>query len=99
MTIHKLTLKTLSPLHIGDGDELKQDFDFVTHGNSTYRINEDALLLAKESQLRRDERSGRYPVPGKLLGEADFNNAGLFRYILRGTPRSAKPDARVRSVY
>jgi CRISPR-associated protein Csm5 len=97
MTVHKLSLKTLSPLHIGDGDELKQDFDFVTHGSFTYRINEDALLMTKESLLHRDARTGRYPVPGKLLTAADFNNAGLFRYILRGTPRSAKTDARVRS--
>ena len=97
MTVYQLTLKTLSPLHIGDGDELKQDFDFVTRGNLTYRINEDALLLAKESLLRRDERSGRYPVPGKLLSEPDFDNATFFRYVLRGTPRSAKTDARVRS--
>jgi len=97
MTVHKLSLKTLSPLHIGDGDELKQDFDFVTHGNLTYRINEDALLMAKESLLRRDERTGRYPVPGKLLTEADFDDVSLFRYVLRGTPRSAKTDARVRS--
>jgi len=48
MSVHQLILKTLSPLHIGDGDELKQDFDFVTHGNLTWRINEDALLMAKE---------------------------------------------------
>jgi CRISPR-associated protein Csm5 len=96
MTVYTLTLRTLSPLHIGDGDELKQDFDFVTHANRTWRINEDVLLHAKENLLRPD-RAGHYPAPGKLLSETDYESATFFRYVLKGTPRSAKTDARVKS--
>ena len=96
MTVYKLTLKTLSPLHIGDGDELKQDFDFVARGNRTYRINEDALLTAKENILRPG-RDGRYPIPGKLIEDTDLTNEDLFRYSLKGIPRSTKTDARVKS--
>ena len=96
MTVFQVTLKTLSPLHIGDGDELKQDFDFVAQGGRTYRINEDALLMAKENQLRPNVR-GEYPAPGTLMTDADFANEELIRYSLKGVPRSAKTDARVKS--
>ena len=96
MTVYNVTLKTLCPLHIGDGDELKQDFDFVARGNRTYRINEDALLTAKENILRPD-RSGKYPTPGALISESDLSNEEFFRYTLKGIPRSAKTDARVKS--
>lgn len=96
MTVYDVSLQTLSPLHIGDGNELRQDFDFVVHGNQTYRLDEDAILLGKEKQLRPDVR-GHYPPPGKLLNEADFEDGRYFRYILRGAARSGKTDARMKS--
>lgn len=96
MSNYKLSLHTLSPLHIGDGDELRQHFDFAVHEGRTYRLNEDAILLAKEDRLRPD-RAGHYPAPGLLLEERDFQNPALFRYSLRGFPRSSKTDARLKS--
>ena len=96
MTVYNVTLQTQAPLHIGDGDELRQEFDFSVRGNSTYRLDEDAILLAKEKSLRPDAH-GHYPPPGKLLSEADFQNERYFRYVLRGAPRSAKTDARLKS--
>ena len=96
MSVYTVNLTTLTPLHIGDGDELRQDFDFVVHDGRTYRLDEDAVLLAKEKQLAPD-RQGRYPLPGRLLQEADYRDAGLFRYVLPGFPRSRKSDARMKS--
>lgn len=96
MTVYNVKLQTLSPLHIGDGDELRQNFDFVMRENHTYRLNEDAILLAKENRLRPDAR-GVYPTPGSLLTDADFENEDLFRYVLRGAARSGKTDARMKS--
>jgi len=96
MTVYQTTLRVLSPIHIGDGDELRQDFDFVTRGNQTWRLNEDAILRAKESLLH-PKPNGTYPTLGELLREEDYQNDQFFRYRLRGTPRSAKVDARVRS--
>lgn len=96
MAVYEMTLQILSPVHIGDGNELRQDFDFVVKNGRTYRLNEDAILLAKEEQLRPD-RSGKFPLPGHLLTEADFRNAELFRYSLSGAPRSTKSDARLKS--
>ena len=96
MTVYQVKLQTLSPVHIGDGGELRQGFDFMLHGNSTYRLNEDAILQAKENLLRPD-RNGHYPTPGALLQEADYEQDAYFRYILRGAARSVKTDARIKS--
>lgn len=96
MTVYNVTLTTLTPLHIGDGDELRQDFDFVVRNKRTYRLDEDAVLQAKGAQLVPD-RNGKYPLPGRLLGDADFNDLKYFRYILPGMPRSSKSDARMKS--
>ncbi len=97
MSQHRISLTTLSPLHIGDGDELRLQFDIVVRDKRTYRINEDTLLRAKEDQLRRPRRDGSYPLPGELLRDADWHNAAFFRYVLRGYPRSKKPYAEVKS--
>jgi CRISPR-associated protein Csm5 len=96
MTVYHVNLQTLTPLHIGDGDDLRQDFDFVVHNNHTYRLDEDAILLTKSDSLRPDAH-GHYPPPGRLLKEADFQNGDLFRYILRGAARSVRTDARMKS--
>jgi CRISPR-associated protein Csm5 len=96
MTVYTVTLQSLAPLHIGDGDELRQDFDFAVHGGRTYRLNEDAILKAKEERLRPGA-GGRYPAPGKLLEESDFQKPQLFRYVLNGAPRSSLTDARMKS--
>ena len=96
MTVYKTSITTLTPLHIGDGDELRQDFDFVVHGGRTYRLDEDRVLMEKGGQLAPD-RTGRYRLPGELLQEPDFQKNMYFRYVLPGTPRSRKRDARLKS--
>ncbi len=96
MTRYHVTLRVLSPLHIGDGNELRQDFDFVVHKERTWRLDEDAVLRAKEAQLL-GSATEQYPLPGRLLNSSDFGTEALFRYVLRGQPRSRKSDARVKS--
>jgi len=103
MTTYKLTLRTLSPVHIGTGDEWRLGFDFILRTNKqngkeielTYIFDTDAVLEAKETQLRPDSR-GHYPLPGSLLTEKDLQNPALFRYVLRGQPPSEKADARMK---
>lgn len=95
MTTHKITLRTLSPVHVGTGEEWRLGFDFVLANGQTWIFNEDAVLQAKEDRLKPDAR-GHYPLPGSLLTEKDFDNAALFRYVLRGQPPSEKADARLK---
>lgn len=96
MTVYDVSVRTLTPLHIGDGDELRQDFDFAVWEGRTYRLDEDAILREKEALVKPDAK-GLYPPPQRLLGEADYKNMALFQYVLAGMPRSSKTDARVKS--
>ncbi len=95
---YKLTLQTLTPIHIGDGEELRHGFDFVIKGNRTWRLNEDAILDAKWKAMGLDQPGRRrYPLPGEVLTERDFENRHLFRYVMRGAPRSRRADARLKT--
>lgn len=96
MAVYQTTLKTLTPLHIGDGYELRRDFDFTVRNGRTHRLNEDAILAAKDETQWRDAKGG-YKLPAQLLVESDFQNKDFFRYVIQGVPRSDKPDARVKS--
>jgi len=97
MAVFKLQLTTLSPLHIGDGIELRQDFDFIVNNEKTYRLDENAILEAKYAELQ--VRPGAaYTLPGKLLTTVeDYRTSKFFRYVLPGKPRSSLTDARLRS--
>jgi CRISPR-associated protein Csm5 len=98
MTTRKLTLQTLTPIHIGDGEELRLGFDFAIRDGRTWRLDEDAILEAKWVQMGLDKPGrARYPLPGELLNDDDFRNGNFFRYVLRGAPRSRKADARLKT--
>jgi CRISPR-associated protein Csm5 len=65
--VYDLTITTRSPLHIGTGRELVQDYDFLfdPQGRTAYMLDAEAVLLLAEQELqRRDEglrkRIGRY---------------------------------------
>ncbi len=96
MTTWSLTLQTLSPVHIGAGQELRLGFDFMLFQGQTWILDSDAVLEAK-ANLLKSNASGHYPLPGQLLNEGDFQNQRLFRYVLRGQPRSVKADARMQA--
>jgi CRISPR-associated protein Csm5 len=96
MSVYAVTLRTLSPVHIGDGNVLRQGFEFAVRANQTYFLNVDAILEDKAEGLLAD-RSGHYPPPGSLLTDQDYASPRYFRYVLRGAPRSGKTFAEVRA--
>lgn len=95
MANYQLKITTLSPLHIGAGEELRLGFDFMVRGSSTYRLNVDKVLETHPGW--QTARGGKYPLPGELLSEKDYDSPALFRYVLRGRPRSGKEDARLQA--
>ena len=90
MTTYKFTLQTLTPLHIGNGEELRKDFDYAVFGEGTWRLNTDLIWDKKYKE-------GGNPIPGKLLTEKDFRESRWFRYVVKGKPRSDKTDARIKA--
>ncbi|RME53384.1 MAG: type III-A CRISPR-associated RAMP protein Csm5, partial [Caldilineae bacterium] len=95
--IYDVTVSTLTPLHIGNGVDLLNQYDYAIHAKRTWRINEDALLDAQNVEDPRvAEQLGRTP-PAQLLDPRDFRpESGFFRYVLQGTPRSTGEGAQLR---
>jgi CRISPR-associated protein Csm5 len=94
--IYKLKISVLTPVHIGNGRELLNEYDYAIHAGQTWRIN-DALLL--ESQDVEDpsvgDRLANTP-PAQLLGDKDFTQDNpVFRYVIKGVPRSSAEGAQV----
>jgi CRISPR-associated protein Csm5 len=93
---YTLNLMTLSPLHIGNGEELMRGYDYVVHKGRTWRIDEDALLDAALGEGEFDEMLLRRPA-AELLQPNDFRpDSPLFRYVVKGAPRSQERGARLR---
>lgn len=93
---YTLNLMTLSPLHIGTGRELLRDYDYAVRNKRTWRIDEDALLDAALGEDEFDEALLRRPA-AELLQPDDFRpDAGFFRYVVKGTPRSVQKGAHLR---
>jgi CRISPR-associated protein Csm5 len=92
MTVYNVTLKTLCPLHIGDGDELREGFDYYVDEKRkvSYFLNQDAILDAKENEIKKYESSGRYPPPARLLTSSEFDDKQFTNYQLPGMPNVKK---------
>lgn len=94
-TLMDIQIKVLSPLHVGCGETLMQDYDYVVHGERTWRLNLDALLSERVQDPQVAARLETVP-PGTLLHPADYvEGSPLFRYVLRGAPRSKQTGAQV----
>jgi CRISPR-associated protein Csm5 len=87
----RLAVTTLTPLHIGTGNTLLRDFDYVTHDGKTWVISEDALaeLLGDDEDNLAKMAAGR-PASELLRPEEFHADSPLFRYVLPGEPRTQK---------
>lgn len=95
--VYDVTVSTLTPVHIGSGVELLNEYDYVIRSGHIWRINEDALLEAQDVEDPDvAEQLARTP-PGQLLEAQDFQEGSpLFRYVLRGVPRATGEGAQLR---
>jgi len=95
--IYNVTITTITPLHIGSGAELLNEYDYVIRKGQTWRINEDALLDAVYTDDPHFAEQLARSRPSELLGpESPSEDSGFFRYVLRGTPRSTGEGAQLR---
>jgi CRISPR-associated protein Csm5 len=84
------TVTTLSPLHIGTGRELMQDFDYAVRNRKTWRLDENALLDAQRAEDPAVMKQLMSVPPAQLLSDGDFKTAKYFRYVVNGEPASKK---------
>lgn len=95
--LYRLKIKLLTPLHIGNGRKLLNEYDFTIYNGYTWRINETTLL--NEQDVDDPEIVKRLMVspPAYLLKKPDDFTADspFFRYRIRNVPRSQKEGAQV----
>jgi len=98
-TVYDVTVTTLTPLHIGSGRTLLNEYDYTIHQNNVWRINEDALLEAQDvDDPRLVETLSRTP-PAHLLTPADYRpDSPYFRYRLAGMPRARGTGAQLQEL-
>ena len=96
-TIYDLTVSVLTPLHIGTGREFLNEYDYAIHNGRTWRLNESALLDAQDVEDPALVEKLAQTPPAQLLRSPDYRpDSGLFRYVVRGTPRSSAEGAQLR---
>jgi CRISPR-associated protein Csm5 len=97
MTMFDVTLSTLTPLHIGTGEVMRQDLDFV------YRRGTGKIFVFDPSRVL-ELGFDRFLAPGipsvtpaQLLTDAHYADDQWFRYQLDGIPRSGQVAAEIRA--
>lgn len=95
---YKLTLTTLTPLHIGTGRTLMRGFDYVTHGRRTWvlddRVLAERLLESAPDDFQR-MMMGRPADEFIDPGEYQAANNALFRYVMDGEPKARAHGSQV----
>ncbi len=88
--VYQLTITTLSPLHIGTGNTLHQGYDYVTHQGQTWVFDADVLADMLYEQNPDDfQRMVQGAPAADLIRPGEYQpDSPLFRYIMRGEPRS-----------
>lgn len=97
---YQLEITTLTPLHIGSGNNLLLDYDYVKHAGKTWVIDEDALAEAMFDPDLGSNQAILQGVPARdLLRSDDFRpDSPLFRYVMPGIPRATTPGSTVQEL-
>lgn len=96
-TRYKVTLSAITPLHIGSGVDLLNDYDYAIRGGYTWRINENTLLDAQDVDDPQIAAQLAQTPPVQLLRAEDFKPGGRYiRYRVQGAPRATGPGAQVK---
>jgi CRISPR-associated protein Csm5 len=86
---YRMTLTTMTPLHIGTGTELLNEYDFKVVEDKTYRLNVDAVLdYVLSGNAEQIDRHLLNTPPGQLVQPQDLpDHPELTNYMLDGTPQ------------
>lgn len=94
---YAVTVRTLTPMHIGNGRVLLNQYDYAVKSARTWRINEYEFLDVQNVDDPAIVAMLERTAPAELLKDADFvEGSPLFRYVMKGTPRSSGKGAELR---
>lgn len=99
----KLTIRTLSPLHIGTGRVLFKNYDFIFDNNGqTYVIDEDRLLAESDNAGLNDQLA-KGDNPANLYRTLKGRNPKLklddvSQYYLDGEPKTNKIREQIKDI-
>ena len=95
---YRLKITVLTPLHIGNGREMLNGYDYAIYDKRTWRLNENALLDAQNAEDPQVLKMLTQVQPAQLLKKPhDFVESNpYFRYVLKGTPKSQAEGAALR---
>lgn len=99
LTTYRMTIETLTPVHIGTGTVLLNNYDFKVDGGKTYRLHVDRVLdylwpedVDAMPEAQR-ENLLRTP-PGELLTAKDLQeHPELVLYVMAGAPQVTGREA------
>lgn len=93
---YRLTIQTITALHIGTGKTLIRDYDYVTQGNQTFVVNEEALAGALYDRKSANLIGDRAGTGLKVLFPQSYDaSSPVFRYVLNGVPTSTTAGSEV----
>ncbi|MFN3346329.1 MAG: type III-A CRISPR-associated RAMP protein Csm5 [Candidatus Bipolaricaulaceae bacterium] len=87
-TRFRLAVQVLTPLHIGTGHTLRQDFDYVLSDGRVLRLHEERFLEWISARGEDFARLTQGVPPGQILGSNPAPH--LVRYALPGTPMNTQ---------
>ena len=93
---YRMTVYTVTPLHIGSGEILLRGYDYVSGKDRTFVLDRDAVLSAEY------DKTGRVPTkaPGELIAASELREESPFvRYAMAGTTRIEQMHEQVKDIH
>lgn len=88
-----LTLQTLTPLHIGTGNELELNIDYMTDGGQTHRLDVDRIL----ENLWDESLDPARVRPAQLISSIPASERGqYYLYTAQGAVRAVREASKLR---
>lgn len=97
---YHLTISLITPLHIGSGGILLRDYDFKTLGNTTWVLNQDAILVGEYERTGQFDWQRLARKPGELVRDAElYEGSSFVRYALSGSTTVDQIREQIKDAY
>lgn len=94
-----LQIEVLSPLHIGSGQTLIRDLDYIVQNNTTYVLDQQRFFdwaVPDEDDIPDALMQGK---PGDLLRSYKASELDIFQYRMQGAPEKQELRSHIKDPY